>query len=366
MNPAFDDLLGRLTDEAEEGLLHTAAQLVVLHDGDVVCDAAVGRTHLGAPFTTDTLSALYCTAKPLVTAAVLRLVADGELSLEDRVGDVVDGVDAEAAWIGDRRVAEVLGHTAGLHALPSIIARVLPERSRWGWICATAPAGWRFGVDRAYSEFGGWYVLGRVIEALTEEPYDHYVDRIVRKGYGIDPDDLVVRFGPEGFAARRDRISVTLDLTDHLQPIPLLAEAGPETAVEWNPAFGSYGTMRGLAALYRGLLEDLAGGGRVLPADLLAEATRGRLPATYDETLHRDACFGLGVMAPLSTHEFGDAPGEDAFGHAGQGGTSFGFADPTHGVVVAALFNAGLDAETGVSFRRRTLTDSVYRALGLR
>ena len=40
-------------------------------------------------------------------------------------------------------------------------------------------------------------------------------------------------------------------------------------------------------------------------------------------------------------------------------------ADPAFGVVIAVLFNAGLDADTALSFRRVNLVDGIYRALDL-
>lgn len=360
----FEELVGRLTEEADEGFFHTAAQIVVVADGECVLDTAVGTTHLEQPFTRDTLSALYCTAKPLVAVAVLRLVAEGELSLDDRLGDVIDGLDELGApWIAERTVEQVLGHTAGLHVMNTVFARILPERSREGWLVASEPPmAWRYGVDRAYAEFGGWYLLGRAVEALTSASYSSYVRDRVLVPYGVDPDDLVVRFDPATFDRLHDRISATYDLTMD-QPVPLLAEVGPETACEWNPAFGTYGTMSAVATFYQGLLGDLDGAEVVLPPDLLADAVTARLPLNHDVTLDRDAGFGLGFMTPLSSHFFGDGPSPRAFGHAGQGGTSFAMADPDNGVVLSVLFNAGLDADTALSFRRVNLVDAVYRAL---
>ena len=360
----FSDLVDRVTAEADEGFFHTAAQLVVVRDGERLLDTAVGRTHLHEPFTRDTLSALYCTAKPLVAVAVLRLVAEDELSLDDRLGDVVD--DLDAPWIAERTVEQVLGHTAGLHVMNTVLARILPDRSRRAWLYASEPpAGWRYGRDRAYAEFGGWYLLGQAIESLTGTPFDRYVRDAVLDPYGVPADDLLLRLEGDDFGRVHDRISATFDLTMD-QPVPLLAEVGPETAAEWNPAFGAYGTMAAMATFYQGLLADLDGADVVLPADLLADATTARLPLTPDVTLDRDAGFGLGFMTPLSSHFFGEGPSDEAFGHAGQGGTSFAMADPAHGVVLAVLFNAGLDADTALSFRRVHLVDAVYRALGLR
>lgn len=357
----FADLVERIEGEAEEGFFHTGAQLVVTRGRERLLDVAVGHTHLREPFGRDTLSALYCTAKPLVAVAVLRLIAEDELSLHDRLGDVVE--DLPAQWIADRTIEQVLGHTAGLHVVNTILARILPERSREGWVYASEPpVGWRFGVDRSYAEFGGWFMLGKVIEALTDEPFDSYVRTKVLDPYGVPATDLVVRFDEESYTQQRPRISATFDLTMD-RPVPLLAEVGPETACEWNPAFGAYGTMGAMATFYEGLLDDLAGAERVLPQELLREAVTARLPLTQDVTLGREAGFGLGFMTPLSSHHFGNRPSEGAFGHAGQGGTSFAMADPERDATVAVLFNAGLDADTALSFRRVNLVDAVYRAL---
>lgn len=359
----FEQLLDRISGEAEEGFFHTGAQLVVSRGGERLLDAAVGQTHLHEPYQTDTLSALYCTAKPTVATAVLRLIAEDELSMDDRLGDVVDGLTAD--WIADRTIEQVLGHTAGLHVINTILARILPESSREGWLYAAEPPhGWRFGSARAYSEFGGWFMLGKVIESLADKPFDRYVREAVLDPYGVPADDLVLRISDEDYERFYPRISATLDLTME-RPVPLLAEVGPETTAEWNPSFGSYGTMGAIAKFYEGLLGDLGGADLVLPVDLLGEAVRAREPITYDPTLDRDAGFGLGFMTPLSSHYFGSAPSANAFGHAGQGGTSFAMADPDHDLVVAVLFNAGLDADSALSFRRVHLVDSIYKALDL-
>ena len=357
----YEELAERLQNESEEGFFHTAAQIVLVQGDETVLDLAVGRTHLHEPFTAETLSALYCTAKPVVAVGVLRLIAEDELSLDDRLGDVIDELDA--GWIADRTVEQVLGHTAGLHTVNTILARILPERSRPAWVDASPPPdAWRFGIDRAYSEFGGWFLLGRIIESLGEEPFDRWLTANVLEPYGVDTDQLVLRLEGERYDELVPRISATLDLTMD-RPVPLLAEVGRETAAEWNPAFGAYGTMRAMADFYRGLLGDLAGDDRVLPAELLGRATTVRLPIAHDVTLDRDAGFGLGFMTPLSSHHFGSAPSDAAFGHAGQGGTSFAWADPERDLSAAVLFNAGLDADTALSFRRVHLVDAIYRGL---
>ena len=361
VDPAFSELVERLVREADEGFFHRGAQLVVLRGDETLVDVAVGHGHLGTPLTGSTVHALYCTAKPVLAVAVLRLVAEDELSLDDRLGDVVE-VDLPR-WMQERTVEQVLGHTAGLHEPPSVWSRIIPESERLDWLRTyEPPPGWRFGIDRSYSEWAGWYVLGLAVEGLTGEGFDTYAARAVTGPYGVPDDDLALRLVGEQADRVLARTSATVDLAGP-RPVPLLAEVGRDTAGEWNPAFGAYGTMRALARFYRGLLDDLAGAGRVLPQPLVGEMTRSRLPLTDDRTLGRPVAFGLGVMTTLSSHQFGDRVGGRTFGHAGQGGSSFAFADPDRDAVVALLCNAGLDAETALGFRRVSLADALCRAL---
>ena len=92
--------------------------------------------------------------------AVLTLVADDELSLDDQLGDVVPGLGRR--WMAERTIEEVLAHTAGLHTVNTVLARILPESLRESWMhMMPPPEGWRFGVDRSYAEFGGWFLLGQ-------------------------------------------------------------------------------------------------------------------------------------------------------------------------------------------------------------
>ncbi|MFM7068461.1 MAG: serine hydrolase domain-containing protein [Actinomycetes bacterium] len=362
--PEFEDFVAQLEREAAEGFFHTGAQVAVVADGELVLDAAVGTTHRDEPITTESLFALYCTAKPVLAAAALRLIADDELSLDDCLGDVVE--PSLPAWMAERTIEQVLAHTAGLHAPQAVASRVIPERDRLDWLRSfEAPPGWRFGVDRSYSEWAGWYLLGLAVEGAAEQPFDEYAARQVVSGYlepaGVPVDDLTLRI-PTDRGDQLARVAVTYDLAGP-HPVPLLAEAGAQTAAEWNPSFGAYGTMSALVELYAGLLADLDGAELVLPQDLLEFAVASRLPLTDDVTLGRPVAFGLGVMTTLSSHHFGDRVSDRAFGHAGQGGSCFAFADPARDVAVALLCNAGLDADTALGFRRAALTDAILRVV---
>ena len=69
-------------------------------------------------------------------------------------------------------------------------------------------------------------------------------------------------------------------------------------------------------------------------------------------------------MTPLSSHYFGERPSEAAFGHAGQGGTSFAMADPERDLVIGgAVQRRDWTPTRRSSFRRVNLVDAIYRAL---
>jgi CubicO group peptidase (beta-lactamase class C family) len=356
----LDDVVARFVDDTSQRWAHSGAQLVVTVDGSTVADVATGVGHRDQPFRSDTISALYCTAKPLVAVAVLEQVALGELSLDDRVGDVVDSYDG---WIAQRRIDEVLSHTAGLHVLDEITPRILPESLRGPVVASLSPPqGWRFGVDGSYAPFAGWWLLGQVLEELTGQTFQQVVADMLAR-YGVDPTTLTAGFDLTSWEAARPRLSATYDFTRD-PAIPLLAEVGPQTACEWNPAYGGYGTAGGLAAFYEALRRDLDGAEVVVPAELLRTATTPR-SATEDVKLGRMASFGLGFMCDLEGHHFGARVAASSFGHSGQGGTSWAFCDPDARLVVAAVFNGAADEDTALRYRRAVLVTSIYQALQL-
>ena len=67
-------------------------------------------------------------------------------------------------------------------------------------------------------------------------------------------------------------------------------------------------------------------------------------------------------MTSLEGHAFGRGPGERAFGHSGNVGSSFAFADADRDLSVAMVFNGVVDPDSAF-LRRRSLVDALYRDL---
>jgi hypothetical protein len=140
------------------------------------------------------------------------------------------------------------------------------------------------------------------------------------------------------------------------KPIPMIAEVGPETATEWNPAFGAYANARGVAGFYRGLYDDVLGAERALDPATARTVVSGVGSEGADRGLGRRSSFGVGVAAPLTGQHFG-AISPRSFGHGAEGGASFGWVDLDRDQVAAVVTNGLLDFEGGVAGRRVTMSN---------
>jgi len=136
------------------------------------------------------------------------------------------------------------------------------------------------------------------------------------------------------------------------------------------PAANGISNGRGLAGMYR----PLALGGSVDGVTLVDEATlaamgRVEVATARDATILYPTRFGLGFMKPIDNMAHGGVENsvllaEEAFGHAGMGG-SLGFADPKARLSLGYTMNkqgGGL----GMNTRGQALVDAVYRTLGYR
>lgn len=356
MTDRFPETLARLTAEVDDGQFTRGAQVTVEQAGEVVLDVALGEDGLGRPLTRHHLLRVYCTIKPVTTLAVAALVDTGALDLDEPLGPLLPDVRGLDDGVTLRHV---LTHTAGLHRPMGIEMEIVRPEARRERVAATArPAGWRLGVDAAYSEYAGWHVLGWILEARTGRPLrDHLRERI------LDPlglRDTWVGMPAERYRQVRDRIGVNTDFREH-QPFPMLFERTERICRETNPAHGGYTTSSDLVRLYRAVLDGRAGidGPLGISAATLAEFCRDARPVVHDEVLDRECPYGLGFMTTLGHHAFGTAPSPSAFGHSGNVGTSFAFADPEHDLAVAAVFN-GLVGHDSSFLRRRVLVGAVY------
>jgi CubicO group peptidase (beta-lactamase class C family) len=349
----------RLRADIAEAAFCTGTQAYVSCGGEVVMQAAFGRDGLGRPMTNETLSAVYCSIKPIITVLVLLAEQDGSVRLDMTLGEVLE-LD-ENPDLAAVRLDDLLTHTAGMHELRSVVAAAAPPAIRHKSAMAARPAeGWDRRTGAAYSEWLGFYLIGQLVErACGVELRDALRERVLEP-IGIDNE---VGLGlPD---ADLGRIGVNVDLRNGKRT-PLLMERAPWFASAADPALSGYATMRGLGRFYEWVLATLDGRETTpLQPERLRDACLPHRPVTEDLILGLEADWGLGFMTGLGRLGFGPCPSERAVGHTGQVGTSVAFCDPEHDLVAALLYNGVIEQRTGITERRPAIVSEIYRDLGI-
>jgi CubicO group peptidase (beta-lactamase class C family) len=346
--------------EIDEQLFTLGAQVCVRLHGETVFDTALGTAGLG-PITADTVFRVYCSIKPVLAVAVALQVANGALDLDAPLADSIERPTRLPLEVTPRTV---LTHTAGLHRAMGLSMEFLtPQRREQVIASAMPPPGWKVGREAGYSEYVGWNLLGWLLQDISGEPLREHLRRVV-----LDPLALSstwIGMSNDEYEQVLPRLGLNHHFRD-LRMVPIVAERSRRMASETNPAHGGYTNARDLATFYSALLERLAGGGNeaLPPAAVLAEFCSTARPSTYDVVLGRECEFGLGFMTSLAHHFFSTDCTPSSFGHSGNVGASFGFADPAYDLAVGVVFN-GLVTHDAAFLRRRVLVHAIYEDLGI-
>jgi CubicO group peptidase (beta-lactamase class C family) len=355
----LEETAERLQSDVEEGVYCTGTQAYVSHRGEVVLSGAFGSDGLGRPIAVETLSAVYCAIKPMVTVLVLLAEQEGLLRRDMTLGEVLE-LDENPA-LGAVRLDDLLTHRAGMHTLRSVVAAAAPPAIRHSLaMSARPPEGWDRRTDGAYSEWLGFYLVGQVLERSSGVSLREALRDRVLEPLGI-ATEVSLGLGREDLA----RIGVNVDLRDG-RPVPLLMERTPWFAEGTDTALNGYATMRALGRFYEWVLATLDGRQTApLDPERLRDACRPHRPVLYDQILNTKADWGLGFMTGLGRLGFGPYPSQGAIGHTGQVGTSVAFCDPEHDLAVALLYNGVIDQDIGITKRRPAIVSSIYRGLGI-
>ena len=224
-----------------------------------------------------------CQITTLVTAtAVLRLVADGTLALDDPVNGHLRSLRLADDTI---TVRELLAHTGGIDSPPSLslwadsaadAARVLGPV-----VGCSGPRG-----EFAYSD-GGYAVLGQLITDLTGAPFAQAATRLV-----LEPLGMADSWFPAHAPALPDAACGYR-----------LAEAG--SLVREPPQVFALQSAGGLWSTGPDLVRFGSGWRTLLPAELAEEALRPQVP---QRDVAEETGLGWGLRLPM-----------DAVGQAGAG-----------------------------------------------
>jgi len=270
--------------------------------GEVELACAGVSAYGGASVATSTRYDLASLSKVVATLpTILRLVSDGELRLDDRLGRFF----SNAGWfqqpsVAAASVADLLAHRAGLSSWEPFFARVSTRQTMLAAVLQAPVAA--DGAAR-YSDIG-FMLLGAIVERVTGERLDRVAQRLVfeplgmtRTGFGPIPSDDVAATEDCGWRGRL-----------------LVGEVHDENASVWDGVAG-----------HAGLFSDAGDIATYAAAWLRADATLGDpelLAAAVSEQARAEdgSRRGLGwLLAHPGVFAGDDAPG---FGHTGFTGTS--------------------------------------------
>ncbi|HET8799823.1 MAG TPA: serine hydrolase domain-containing protein [Marinobacter sp.] len=186
--------------------VHPGLQISVRHRGHQVLHRAIGHASgngphdppdaVKVPMTTDT-PVCYFSASKAVTALLIHILAErGLINLMDPVSYYCP----EFASGGKRTITvhQILSHRGGIPAIPRETSiDVLWDREEiWRLLCAATPVEVD-GSKVAYHAITGGYVLQRVLEKVTGDSIENFLDRTLRQPmgmtwftYGIAPEHL--------------------------------------------------------------------------------------------------------------------------------------------------------------------------------
>ena len=322
----------------------SCAAVVVRHRGEQIGSWFAGALDDGMPVRDNTLFALASVTKPVLAAAVLALVDDGEIALDEPIARFVpefatphpDGVPEREAGRRLVTVRQVLGHTSGLpEDLPpgTIPLRTLPTLDDITDAMIRQPLQFDPGSALRYSNTG-YGVLGRVLQRVTgADMWDVARTRV------LDPlglGEVIARPG----SLESDRIATVLDVREKgTQHEPYQSPYWRDLAVPWA---GLYGTAEAMARYAESFLPGRESGlsqaaKRAMTTDQAMGVSGGlqMLRLTW-----HPAFWGLGweIKGTKRGHWTGDYTSAHTWCHWGAAGTLL-WTDPIRELTVAAFGN---------------------------
>lgn len=258
------------------------------------------------PVDAETLFRVGSISKSFVALALVQLYEDGLLDLDAPVADLLPGLRMENPWQATHPVLvrHLLEHTAGfddMHFNEIYVLDDAPDRPLEDVLLrnpASRRVRWRPGTRMAYSN-PGYAVAGRVIEAVTNGPFDAFIRARI-----FDPLDM----SASTFSGPVDDPRLAQGY-DHADGPPVVRRR-----IHLRPAGALHTSPRDLARFVEMLLGwGERGDGYVVDPEYLSNMEWPR--TTVASTAGVRAGYGLGIFSTIDLpfHALGHEGGIDGF-----------------------------------------------------
>jgi len=373
---------------AADGYL--GAVSLIEHDGRIVDWRAYGYRNLARnePMQRDDIFRIYSMTKTVTSVAVMMLVEEGRITLEDPLSRYLPGFDAPQVMVGGtvdapklRPAARpitlhaLLTHTAGYPAglkgdeqAVKLMERIDPHGARdlrgfaerMSRVPLAADPGTRFGYDGASLE-----LMARVVEVVSGQPFRQFLQQRI-----FDP----LQMHDTGFsvpAAQRGRV---VDITRMGDRGKLVLDDGP-SAVHPGAPLNAYdsgaGGLYSTAGDYARFAQMLLDGGSLDGHRLLSRKTVALMMQNHLTMLDppvdqfSDAeGFGIGGYVVIDAARRGQLGSNGQYGWSGAASTYYTI-DPTEHLVAILMLQHLPRDDGGKDLPRisRYFYDLVYQAL---
>jgi D-alanyl-D-alanine carboxypeptidase len=289
--------------------------LAVIRDGRVVKEAAYGKAsiELNVPVTLDTSFPLASMTKIFTAAAVMQLVQEGRISLDEPVIQILRELPSTWSAI---TIRHCLSHTSGLpDVLTDDVNATTVSGDRDTALAEVAkqplkPAG----AASVYNQTG-YVLLGMIIERMSGMSYERFVQSHLFNPAGMK----TAQFGDAwAIIPGRADLYTTLDVTaDHTKL--LMRDGRPVVLTDKILRYGSkyMPDYMAPAGLLNGSIRDLVSWEAALAqGKLLKTASLAEMAAPFKLADDKDGFFGLG-FASVPMNLFGSSNATKAGGAFG-------------------------------------------------
>ena len=335
----------RARQEVDEGLL-PSAQIAVARNGQLVLFETFGAAD------SNSLYCVFSSTKAITSAAAWLLIESGDLSVDERVADIVPEFGSNGKDV--ITVEQLFLHSAGFPHAPFRPTDWFDRERRLARF-AQWRLNWEPGSQFEYHPTSGMWVIAEIIERRSGRDFADFVRAEIAEPLALPDMHVGLPAAENPRVAELVHCGEPMTSADYARlgiPEPPVTEVTEEVILSFNraevraaPVAGGGGIMTAaeLALFYQALLHGgSVGGRRVWRDDTLRMARDVRSGDLRDPLSGHRVNRALGIVVAGDDNRnlrgFGHDNSPLAFGHGGAGG-QIAWADPATGVSIGYCTN---------------------------
>lgn len=301
------------------------AVTLIAQRGKVISVKAVGYQDIGGgkPMKTDTIFDVRSMTKPVTAIGIMILVEEGQLAINDPVEKYLPEFKATPFKAQDQpkpiTIRHLLTHTSGVPGgtIPGLDEYLVKRHLTLAEIAALfSKHEPDFEPGTQYRYGTGFGLLGRIIEVVSGEAYDQFIEARILKPLGMKDSFF---FPPD---EKNGRIASIYKREDGKLKKWEEIEAYRGKAKSPGPDFGMYSTASDLAALCQMMLNGgTLNGKRILSESSVEEMTRLQTMNVKSAVTQRPVYYGLGWGLTVDARDAFPSSEMGSYGHNGAFGT---------------------------------------------